>query len=123
MSALQEVFDKATTALLLQGRKCSDGAGCMYRLPDGRKCAIGHLISDKQIEIFNVRMNQPVYELSDILLMEIIPDNDLEETKEFLDALQVAHDGSDPTNFEESFRNKANDVAYKYLLNPIKVQT
>jgi hypothetical protein len=42
----QEAFDKAVRGIILQGGPSIAGVDCLYRGPDGRKCAIGHLIPD-----------------------------------------------------------------------------
>lgn len=46
---LQQLFDRVVTALMAQGRQSIDvvNGGCMYRDPDGNKCAVGHLITDE----------------------------------------------------------------------------
>lgn len=46
----QIVFDIAAEALLKQGKKSCDVDGdlCLYRGPNGVRCAIGHLIPDAQ---------------------------------------------------------------------------
>jgi hypothetical protein len=43
----QEAFDKAVKGIILQGGPSREGTGCLYRGPDGKKCAIGHLIPDE----------------------------------------------------------------------------
>ena len=45
MSLIQKLFDKAVTHLLTQMEQSMDGDGsCLYRGPNGLKCAIGALI-------------------------------------------------------------------------------
>lgn len=45
----QELFDKVATHLLTQNKKAKSAAGhCVYRAPDGRKCAVGCLIPDEE---------------------------------------------------------------------------
>ena len=46
----QEVFDKVATHLLTQNFKSVDDFGrcCLYRGPEGTKCAVGILIPDEQ---------------------------------------------------------------------------
>lgn len=47
MSLIQKLFDKAVTHLLTQMEQCIDEYGdCVYRGPNGLKCAIGALIDD-----------------------------------------------------------------------------
>lgn len=43
----QATFDKILLFLLDQGRQASDGHNCLYRAPDGCKCAFGCLIPDE----------------------------------------------------------------------------
>jgi hypothetical protein len=45
----QDIFDYVVGALLKQGRPAVDlkTGLCHYRMKDGRKCAIGHLIDDR----------------------------------------------------------------------------
>ena len=44
----QQLFDVVAAHLLRQNKKSMDAAGfCMYRAPDGCKCAIGCLIPDE----------------------------------------------------------------------------
>jgi hypothetical protein len=46
----QEAFDTALAHLREQGAICRGDDGCLYRGPDGRKCAIGALIPDDMVE-------------------------------------------------------------------------
>lgn len=56
----QDVFDIVATAMLRQNaRATADGVKCMYRAPDGKRCAIGWLMPDevytRSLEFFGVR--------------------------------------------------------------------
>lgn len=44
----QEIFDTVASHLLTQKAKAVDGDSCMYRAPDGKKCAVGCLITDEE---------------------------------------------------------------------------
>ena len=44
----QTIFNKVVRHLRQQGQKSSDQNGCLYRGPNGTKCAIGCLIPDKK---------------------------------------------------------------------------
>lgn len=44
----QKVFDKVAEHLIKQGKKSISKGMCMYRSPDGSKCAAGFLISDEE---------------------------------------------------------------------------
>jgi hypothetical protein len=43
----QETFDKVVKHLLLQNKQSVSIRGCLYRGPDGLKCAVGCLIQDE----------------------------------------------------------------------------
>lgn len=42
----QEIFDTVVRHLAKQGKPARRGASCVYRAPDGGKCAVGVLIPD-----------------------------------------------------------------------------
>jgi len=44
---IQEIFDRVACHLMAQGRRSQKSIGCLYRAPNGDKCAIGCLISDE----------------------------------------------------------------------------
>jgi hypothetical protein len=44
----EEMFYKASKGLLEQGDTSTINGKCRYRGPEGRKCGVGHLISDEQ---------------------------------------------------------------------------
>lgn len=53
----QEHFNKAYLGVIAQGGPAfrrgnveEDFGGCMYLTPDGNKCAVGHILSDKELE-------------------------------------------------------------------------
>lgn len=54
----QQLFDKVATHLLTQMKQSKDGQSCVYRSPNGNKCAVGCLITDeyysRRLEGFNV---------------------------------------------------------------------
>lgn len=43
----QKLFDIASKHLIKQGKRSAAGNNCLYRGPDGLKCAVGALISDE----------------------------------------------------------------------------
>lgn len=47
---MQEIFNKVVTKVLKQGKPSvlDAGCACLYRSPDGSKCAAGHLLPDKE---------------------------------------------------------------------------
>jgi len=120
----QAAFDKAVELVIKQGAVCKNNdAVCLYRGPNGMKCAIGHLISDEQIAKYNIRMNHYVEYFPSTLLKEIIND-DAYIVCEFLTGLQSAHDYcqiDSGDKFTEAFINRANNLAINWGLNTFKV--
>lgn len=95
----QEVFDKIATHLLTQKRQAFDEKtnGCVYRAPNGDKCAIGCLIPDEfyfsafeQLFVEDLATAYPSL-LSSIGLGEI--------PVTFLEDLQCIHDNGRPENW------------------------
>ena len=50
MMTKQEIFDTVVTHLRAQGIRSMRGCTCVYRGPEGRKCAIGALIPDEDFK-------------------------------------------------------------------------
>lgn len=48
---LQEFFDQAVGGVIRQGRRSvAENGKCLYRGPNGLKCAVGHCISDDEYD-------------------------------------------------------------------------
>lgn len=117
----QEIFDKVYKAILAQGQKSlrtfpDRDPSCAYRDPQGRKCAIGHLIPDelyqKEMEdmtIYGVLQEFP--ELKEFL------DVQCDEDRKFLFLLQYCHDRPSDENFIEDFKEGMTTLATKHGLN------
>jgi hypothetical protein len=111
MSAIQEAFEKATLAVIAQGRVAydADNAACRYRAPDGAKCFVGHLIPDEQY-------------MSDF---EFKPLDEIERSvpaianlpRDFLIACQRAHDGASDDDFVKNFTIRILNVAKHFHLS------
>jgi len=100
----QEVFDKVATHLLTQKRKSMGSSNlCMYRGPNGLKCAIGCLIPDdlynKSIEYSN-SFNLPVHILDYIGVKE-------RSDRYFLSNLQRIHDNHEPPMWKHKLKEFA----------------
>jgi hypothetical protein len=97
---LQEVFDQVATHLLTQGKQALDGDRCLYRAPDGTKCAIGCLISDEEykpeIEGHSIR------DLADLFLLHANL-----QVFDLLKALQRIHDMLAPKDWEFKLKEVA----------------
>lgn len=44
----QEIFNTVWAAMIAQGEQSRDGGACLYRGPQGLKCAVGHLLTDDE---------------------------------------------------------------------------
>lgn len=82
----QEIFDKVYRELLRQKVPSMHNGRCLYRGPNGTKCAIGHLIPDELYdEIFN--------RMSLLNLPQKVKNHiGIEEDRYFFGSLQTAHD-------------------------------
>ena len=88
----QQIFDKVAKHLLSQMEESKDETSCLYRGPDGLKCAIGCLIPD---HLYSEKMEElDVYGLfSDFGdAMEQIGLRNSYETYQLLTSLQIIHD-------------------------------
>ena len=104
---LQEVFDTAVGGVVGQGGPSWDGVrNCLYRGPNGRKCAAGWLISDDQViegnSIREIEHGWP------------------EQVVELVQGLQCAHDSATIAGTEEQFLKvfleEANSLAREHGL-------
>jgi hypothetical protein len=91
LPSAQEVFDIVVNHLFTQGRPAYDVAqGCMYRAPDGLRCAVGVLIPDD--------LYDPEFETnsSDKVIHDLFKSGlaDWREHEKLLLALQDTHDNS-----------------------------
>lgn len=109
--SLQEIYDTAKAGLEKQGweRSINKKGGCLYRGPNGTKCAFGHLIPD---DVYTKALEDvPVYELlkrKNLTKMFAFLgglDYSTDEKKvHFLDKMQQIHDMStDPQYMKSDF--------------------
>lgn len=128
MYTMQEVFDKACTAIIAQGMRSSEDfdneySGCLYRGPNGLKCAIGHLLSDEQIEFFGVKEGNSPLDFHPDLLDQLIKSVDTSIftcKSDFLNEIQNLHDtclNSEGDNFVFEFKAIAKQFAEHAKLN------
>ncbi len=129
----QKAFDKACSGVLYQGGKSMINNSCAYRGNNGRKCTIGHLLTDAQIKKYRVHENMPSSLFSPSLIKTLFPGIPLAKADQFLSSLQWAHDYSNgletfeissgriPTHDEwvASFKKLANVVATKFSLKSL----
>jgi hypothetical protein len=88
MKTRQELFNAVALALIAQrGPSFEVGKGCMYRGPNGRKCAAGHLIPD---EVYRPTMETISFSGLDTPVYDAMGVDDKDVL--FVQRLQRAHD-------------------------------
>lgn len=93
----QKVFNVVKTHLLAQNAKAQDADKlCVYRAPNGRKCAIGALIPDDKYE--PIMEGQPLssFRIRNALEAEYGKINDMGNDLSLLSSLMDVHDGHTP---------------------------
>ena len=114
----QEIFDKVVAHFAVQREAAAEYGMCMYRTPDGRKCAIGALIPD---EVYSRRRCEGksvgglLLEFPDIMRASGLSEGDLC----FLFALQDVHDNCAASNkpFLNYFSHSMRLLADTYKLD------
>lgn len=95
----QEIYNTVVSHLLAQGEPArivdNTGAQCMYRTPDGKKCAIGVLIPDADYD--PAMEGLPVLQLLDLAIDSLAP---YREHVGLLQGLQRAHDTWNDTGMD-----------------------
>lgn len=108
----QAVFDATVIHLFQQGQQAIANQICLYRSPNGMKCAVGvHIRDDEYSEKME---NKMVINLKDA---NLLPSRLIPHLKLLID-LQDFHDDSD--NWRENdrtFKNKLKAIAEKYRLS------
>ena len=110
-SNMQKTFDTVATHLLKQGKRAMRVSGtCLYRTPDGLKCAVGCLIPE---EMYSPDMEENVV----TSLLEKFPKlHDVPLINGFsklLRELQGLHDGWDVRDWPQGLR----EIAARFGLN------
>ncbi len=106
-TALQ-LFDKSVAAVIAQGKPAMNTfETCMYRAPDGTRCALGHLIPDEDYV--------PDMDHGAILATEIIKRLKLPGELPIWLQLQTAHDQADRTDFVADFTRRAENLRREYF--------
>ena len=107
----QELFDQVVTAVVKQGRKSEGTDGrCMYRHPDGLKCAAGHAMTDEEFEEFGGMERNDAWFGGDRVPPRLKPYQHL------LNALQSDHDSANNGDFARDFLRHAEDTARDFKL-------
>ena len=97
----QEIFDRVARHLLTQKKHAMVNDACVYRTPDGLKCAIGCLIPNElytpEIEGYSATKCQVVHVLLKVGISCIA----------FLNELQIVHDTYDVDDWAPQLRRVA----------------
>ena len=113
----QEIFDKVVAHFAVQREAAAEYGVCMYRTPDGRKCAIGALIPDEVYSrsLENKFVRTLLLEFPDIMRASGLSDGDVC----FLFALQDVHDSIASSNkpFLNYFSHRMRLLAATYKLD------
>ena len=113
----QEIFDTVVTHLRKQGKKAvvmgSEGPSCMYRSPDGLKCAAGCLIPDRDYlpEFEGVTINDGDH----YPVVKYFSSKFDEDGMELISELQTVHDFMEPQDWELRWESIAIDHGLKLL--------
>lgn len=121
--SLQEVFDKICTAVIAQGKRSINSSTglCLYRGPDNTKCAVGHLLTDEQIEKYHIKDEYSVNNFSIKLINELVPNVNANIAYKFLLQMQHAHDDSRyADHFIYDFKYNANITAKLFNLKELE---
>jgi len=121
MKTEQETFDTVVTHLASMTHRAIDAdETCMYRAPDGNKCAVGCLISDDEYRstMEGSRINAVKY------MLPSFSDN-YGSHVDLLTALQIVHDNG--KNWSEENRDlmkqRLKNVAHEFILSPDIIDT
>jgi hypothetical protein len=113
----QEMFDQAVLGVVGQGKRSVNAAGkCLYRGPNGLKCAVGFLIADKR---YNAEYNGAGASSPEVInMIEASIGRELKNIEiSVLESLQTMHDGCErPGHFIDDFIRGVTCVAKDYNL-------
>ena len=116
MKTQQETFDTVAKHLLTQGTKSKKGQTCMYRAPDGTKCAIGCLMAD---EDYSNKMEQHSF-MASMTVRNAVGKSGHDVSMwndDFFSELQHIHDGEDVAGWFRALQDLAKDFNLKFNFN------
>jgi hypothetical protein len=109
----QELYDYIVEAIVKQGRpSVGDNDRCLYRGPDGLKCAAGHVIPDSMYS--ELMENRSILDLSGFGKAP----KSLVHHAELISRLQDAHDAASSGKFLDAFLSTVSRVAEDHDLKP-----
>lgn len=107
----QNMFDHICKCLSIQKQRSMEldgsscGGDCLYRGPNGRRCAIGHCIKNSEYRV-DMELSSPVE------IAEVVPSLSWMSGK-FMDYLQKCHDESTTST---KLKSRLRDVAKRFEL-------
>lgn len=121
MLTMQEIFDKVVNHMLTQGKRSAvqrpylTSQACLYRGPDGLKCAVGCLIPDSE---YSTAFDDPDINTGVAQLLAVMPkfgsalreggvDTDDRRIVSMLASLQNVHDEFKPRDWRQQLESKA----------------
>lgn len=114
----QEIFDTVTVHLFTQGKRATENETCMYRTPEGLKCAVGVLIPD---DLYHPSMDKASG--NGTAIQELVRWNQFKFPEWFIDnlcllsQLQYVHDTKSNWDSTENMREELKGVAVNFELN------
>lgn len=85
----QEMFNKAYLGVMRQGALCKDADGMCAYASNGRRCGVGHLLSEEQLRLIALRPKLNTTPVSWLASAEVLPP---EFDLDFAEELQRMHD-------------------------------
>ncbi len=135
MEVIQALFDKATSGVIAQGSPSFIGNSLAdsfasyfsYHEQVYRRCPIGHILSDEQINKYNITPAKFIDKFETELIKELVPSSGEVCARHFLGKLQRAHTeayvalkrSKGKIDFVADYKAKSNVVARYFGLNEI----
>lgn len=119
ISSTQELFDTVAGHLLRQAKRSKNSRLCLYRGPNGLKCAVGCLLTDAVYSVFLEGTNaRDIAEQLNISVGRDLADDELT----LLTALQEIHDGIEIYRWPVELRAVAtrDSLAYPFSVDDEK---
>lgn len=108
----QEMYDKVCRHLAKQKKRCATDVGCLYRGPNGMKCAVGALIPNS---LYDWKMDEGYYRISELYsVYPAVRKFFGWRNRGFLNRLQELHDSK--YNNADNMRRELQDIAKYFKL-------
>lgn len=105
----QEMFNKAYIGVMTQGVQSKSNGSCLYRGPNGTKCAVGFLIDDDVAKAWDD--NSGIIVDCNLKLLSAEMEDDFRANMDLLIEMQSIHDSDDFEDFSTTFKTRMADLA------------